>query len=76
MSLSPVWKKRLWIAGAACAVIAAVAGFTVWRKFFRQVDDGPWTSAEERFKYGSIGAEAESRPAVLDLGRAAARLPR
>ncbi|HEY3936882.1 MAG TPA: hypothetical protein VGL97_05605, partial [Bryobacteraceae bacterium] len=58
LQLSPVWKKRLIVGGIALAVIVAVGGFTTWYKFFRQVDDGPFASAEERFKYGSIDAEA------------------
>jgi hypothetical protein len=57
--LSPIWKKRLLIGGAVVALLAAVVGFTAWYKFFRQVDDGPFSSAEERFKYGSIGGEAD-----------------
>jgi hypothetical protein len=60
LSLSPVWKKRL-IAILAIIVVAGTAiAVTAWYKFFRQVDDGPFASAEERFKYGSIGAEADA----------------
>jgi mono/diheme cytochrome c family protein len=57
-NLSPVWKIRLIIGGIVLAIIAVVGGITTWYKFFRQVDDGPFTTAEERFKYGSIGGEA------------------
>lgn len=60
LNLSPVWKKRLIVIGIVVVVLGAVIGFTAWYKFFRQVDDGPWATAEERFKYGSLGGEAEA----------------
>lgn len=54
---SPVWKRRLLTLFVLVVVIGAVLGFTAWYKFFRQVDDGPFATAEERFLYGSIDAE-------------------
>src|SRR5260370_40864864 len=57
LNLSPVWKRRLLTLFVLVVIIGAVLGFTVWYKFFRQVDDGPFKTAEERFLYGSIDAE-------------------
>ncbi len=60
LNLSPAWKKRLAILGVLIVIIAIPVGITAWYKFFREVDDGPWSSLEERFKYGSIGGEADA----------------
>ena len=38
-------------------VLAGIGGVTAWYKFFREVPDGPFASADERFMYGSIGGE-------------------
>jgi hypothetical protein len=58
--LTPTWKKRLIVLGVLVVAAGAAIGLTVWYKFFREVDDGPFASAEERFKYGSIGAEGQA----------------
>jgi hypothetical protein len=60
LNLSPTWKKRLAILGLVIVLIAIPVAITAWYKFFREVDDGPWASLEERFKYGSIGGEADA----------------
>jgi len=59
-TLSPNWKRWLAIAAIVLVVVGIPIAFTAWYKFFREVDDGPWSSLEERFKYGSIGAEADA----------------
>ncbi len=60
IALSPVWKKRLLVAGVILAVLPSAIGFTASFKFFRQIDDGPFANAEERFKYGSIDGESKA----------------
>lgn len=60
MSLSAKTKKRLIVGGVVVVLLAAVVGFQAWYMFFREVDDGPWNSAEERFLYGSLGAESKA----------------
>lgn len=60
LNLSPVWKKRLIILGVVVVVLGVVIGITAWYKFFREVDDGPFASVEQRFLYGSIGAESQA----------------
>jgi hypothetical protein len=52
--------KKLLIALAVLLVLGVIVGITAWYKFFREVDDGPFANAEERFKYGSINAEADA----------------
>ena len=51
-SKSAKWAKR----AAVAVVFLAIIGGTAWYKLFREVDQ-TFTSAEERFKYGSIGTE-------------------
>jgi hypothetical protein len=58
LNLTPIWKKRLSILGLVILVVGIPLAITVWYKFFREVDDGPWASLEERFKYGSVGGES------------------
>jgi hypothetical protein len=58
--MSPVWKRRLlWIL-AIVVVLSIVLGFTAWYKLFRLVDQPKFANLEERFKYGSMDAEAEA----------------
>jgi mono/diheme cytochrome c family protein len=60
LHLSPAWKTWLIALGVVLLVIGAIVGYTAWYRFFRVVDDGPFASDDERFLYGSIGAEAEA----------------
>ena len=41
-------------------VLAAVGGYMAWYKFFRVVPQEEFATPEERFKYGSLGAEDSS----------------
>src|SRR2546429_9393820 len=58
--ISPKWRKRLIWIGSILIVLVAVGGFVAWYKFFREVPEGEFKSAEERFKYGSIGSENDA----------------
>jgi hypothetical protein len=58
MSLSPRTKKII----LRCVVIVLILGgagaWFGWYKFFREQPEPRWANDTERFKYGSIGAEA------------------
>src|SRR5436853_1945423 len=54
---TPVRRRRLQIALIVLAVVAALGTWFGWYKFFRVVPQAPFDSGDERFKYGSIGAE-------------------
>ena len=54
---TPNNKRRWQTAGIVAAVVLAFLGFFAWYKFFRVVPQAPFDSGDERFKYGSIGAE-------------------
>ena len=41
-------------------ILAALGGYMAWYKFFRVVPQEEFATAEERFKYGSLGAEDSS----------------
>ena len=41
-------------------VLAAAGGYMAWYKFFRVVPQEEFATPEERFKYGSLGAEDSS----------------
>src|SRR4051812_27201336 len=58
MSLNPATKKNLlrWLLGLL--VLVAIGGTFGWYKFFREEPEPVWANEMERFKYGSIGAEA------------------
>ena len=58
MSLTPQKKKQLlrWL--AVIAVIGLLGAWFGWYKFFREEAEPKWANEAERFKYGSIGAEA------------------
>ena len=58
MSLTPRTKKILLRCLAILAVLAVAGGWFGWYKFFREEPEPQWASEAERFKYGSIGAEA------------------
>ncbi|MEN8179642.1 MAG: c-type cytochrome [Pseudomonadota bacterium] len=54
-------KKSKWsLVIVLVSMIVAVGGFIAWYKFFREVDQAPFATAEERFMYGSIGGENEA----------------
>ncbi len=63
MNVTPVDMNKLrkirWIALAIGAILLSGAVFA-WFKFFREVPQPPFASAEERFKYGSLGGEQEA----------------
>jgi hypothetical protein len=58
MSLSPRTKKILLRCLVILVVLAVAGGWYGWYKFFREEPEPQWASEAERFKYGSIGAEA------------------
>lgn len=53
---------RRWLLslGIVVLVLAAVIGYISWDRFFRDYGQPSFASAEERFKYGSIGAEFDA----------------
>jgi hypothetical protein len=54
-------RSRRWRWILTVLVLLAVTGAAVgWYKLLREVDQPPFASAEERFKYGSIGGENEA----------------
>ncbi len=57
----PLDNKYKWsLVIALLAILVAAGGFIAWYKFFREVDQAPFATAEERFMYGSIGGENEA----------------
>lgn len=58
MSLSPRFKKFLVRCVIVVGVLAIAGGWFGWYKFFREEPEPKWANETERFKYGSIGAEA------------------
>ncbi|HVG18827.1 MAG TPA: hypothetical protein VNI02_07210 [Blastocatellia bacterium] len=59
MSLTPRKKRTLLIVLAVLVVVGGVGALFTWYKFFREEPEQQFASEEERFKYGSIGAEAD-----------------
>src|SRR5690348_2583410 len=51
------WTRRVLVAVALAAVLAVAIFAVFWWKFLRSVDQSELASAEDRFKYGSLGAE-------------------
>jgi mono/diheme cytochrome c family protein len=58
MSLSPRARKILLRCLLVVVVLGIAAGWFTWYKFFRDEGEPAWANETERFKYGSIGAEA------------------
>ena len=58
MSLSPRTKKILLRCLVVLLVLAVAGGWFGWYNFFREEPEPQWANQAERFKYGSIGAEA------------------
>lgn len=58
MSLSPRTKKVIRTLLIVVGVLVVAGGWFGWYKFFREEPEPKWASEMERFKYGSIGAEA------------------
>ena len=58
MSLSPRTKKILLRCLVVLVVLAVAGGWFGWYNFFREEPEPQWANQAERFKYGSIGAEA------------------
>ncbi|HMH53796.1 MAG TPA: hypothetical protein VK548_26415 [Candidatus Acidoferrum sp.] len=54
---TPERTKRLRITLVALFVVLAFGAWFGWYKFFRVVPQPPFATADERFKYGSIGGE-------------------
>src|SRR3990170_4386760 len=53
----PRWLVPL---GIVILIMGAVLGYIGWDRFFRDYGQPSFASAEERFKYGSIGAEFDA----------------
>ena len=53
---------RRWLIsiGIVVLILGAVIGYVSWDRFFRDYGQPPFSNAEERFKYGSIGAEFDA----------------
>jgi hypothetical protein len=56
---SRTWRRILTVV-VLLAALAATGAAVGWYKLLREVDQPPFASAEERFKYGSIGGETEA----------------
>src|SRR5215210_1962789 len=54
---TPERRRRLGIAAIVAAIVLAFLGWGAWYKLFRAVPQEPFANGDERFKYGSIGAE-------------------
>src|SRR5262245_28664606 len=59
MSLTPRKKRKLLIILVALAVLGGYIAWFAWDKFFREEPEQQFANEAERFKYGSIGAEAD-----------------
>lgn len=57
--MNPAKKRKLLFGLLALVPLAAAGGLFAWYKFFRDVPEPAFADEAERFKYGSIGAEAE-----------------
>jgi hypothetical protein len=53
------WKRRWWRLLLVLSILVLLGAYLVWDKFFHESPQ-EFTSIEERFKHGSIGAEDES----------------
>jgi mono/diheme cytochrome c family protein len=54
---TPQRKRRWQVAGIVALVVLAFLAWFGWTKFFRVVPQAPFNTADERFLYGSVGAE-------------------
>ena len=56
------WKRRLAKIAVVLVILAIPAGFFTWYKFFRDVPQPAWVTADPatNFLYGSIGSESEA----------------
>jgi len=52
------WKRRLTAAALLLVSAGAIAGVTLWYRVYREVPQ-VFASAEEKWKYGSLGGEAD-----------------
>ncbi|HKC87357.1 MAG TPA: hypothetical protein VKG02_15335, partial [Blastocatellia bacterium] len=59
MSLTPRKKRKLLIILVALGVLGGYIAWFAWDKFFREEPEQQFANEAERFKYGSIGAEAD-----------------
>ena len=57
MKTKPKRKRKFLLILGLLALLAAFGVWFGWLKFFREEDQPPFASAEEQFKYGSVGAE-------------------
>jgi hypothetical protein len=58
-STSNRWWRRIRVGAGVLFVLTAAMGYLVCYKAFREVEQPPFASDEMRFKYGSLGAEAD-----------------
>ena len=58
MSLTPRTKRILLGCFLTLVILGGAAAWFGWYQFFREEDEPLWANETERFKYGSIGAEA------------------
>jgi hypothetical protein len=56
--MSSKTKRKILITLIVLVVLGGAGGLFAWYKFFREEDQPPFADEIERFKYGSIGAEA------------------
>ncbi len=59
MSLTPRKKRTLLTVLVILVIVIGFGAVFTWYKFFREEPEQSFTSEEERFKYGSIGAETD-----------------
>src|SRR5262245_38072803 len=59
MSLTPKNKRKLIVGLAGLLIVGGFAVWFGWYKFFREEPERQFADEADRFKYGSIGAEAD-----------------
>ena len=60
MAISPKLRRVLCIGGFALLLLGGAGGLFAWVKFFREEPERAFANEVERFKYGSIGGEADA----------------
>ena len=60
MPIEPGTARRLIRWGIILVVLGGAVGAFAWYKFFRQEPEPPFATADDRFKYGSVGGEADA----------------